>query len=560
MRGGRVRKLLISAVCVTVASLLLAPAAPAVDEVNTQRLRNGVTTSGILEHMRTFQRLANANDGNRAATTPGYDASLAFVERRMNRAGYETERVPFPFATWEQNGAALLQREGSPPYAEGTPDAAGDYIVAQFSGSGNVTAPIVTTGTAELPPSGGPGSGTDGCEETDWAGKDLTGKVALIQRGTCAFTDKIALAERLGAAAVLIFNDGFPDREEPVQIGANPFTGIPVAMVSNDVGEALYTAAQTGTVNVTFTVSTTTEEVTQYNLIADTPTGDPERTIVVGAHLDSVEEGPGINDNGSGSSSILKIAEEIADLPRNPRNRIRFAWWGAEEAGLVGSTAYVDGLVESGEIDDIEANLNFDMLSSPNFVRLVYDGDNSTGEGSVGPPGSAEIEQVFLDYFDSVDLETTPTPFDGRSDYGPFITPAAFVPAGGLFSGAEGMKTEEEEAIYGGAPGSWYDPCYHQACDTFGTIVYEPPLDAAGLEVGSEAADAAQMRGNGPIGLGQLADGAADATWTLARSQSPLAGPAVARTTRVGSARKRYRRAYRRAAKQRVYSGGQVIR
>ena len=161
-------------------------------------------------------------------------------------------------------------------------------------------------------------------------------------------------------------------------------------------------------------------------------------------------------------------------------------------------------LIDSGEIDDIEANLNFDMLGSPNFVRFVYDGDNSTGEGDVGPPGSAEIEQVFLDYFDAVGLPVEPTAFDGRSDYGPFIAPAAFVPAGGLFSGAEGVKTAEQAAIYGGAAGSWYDPCYHQACDTFSTQVGMPPLDAAGLEEGSQAADAALMDGNGPKGLGQL--------------------------------------------------------
>jgi len=167
-----------------------------------------------------------------------------------------------------------------------------------------------------------------------------------------------------------------------------------------------------------------------------------------------------------------------------------------------------------GEIDDIEANLNFDMLASPNFVRFVYDGDNSTGDGAEGPPGSAEIEQVFLDHFESEGLETEPTAFDGRSDYGPFIAPAAFVPAGGLFSGAEGTKTAEEEAIYGGAAGSWYDPCYHQFCDTFSTVVYEPPFvpgdpdaSATGLEAGSEAADAAQMRGNAQ---------SASASWPMA--------------------------------------------
>jgi Zn-dependent M28 family amino/carboxypeptidase len=438
-----------------------------------------VTVGGILDHMRAFQRIANANGDTRAAATPGYEASLDYVERRLKRAGYQVSREPFPFADWEQNGPALLQREGQAPYVEGDD---GDYVVAQFSGSGNVTAPLVTTGTAELPPAGGPGTGTDGCEESDWAGKTLTGKIALIQRGTCPFVDKINLAKSLGAAAVLIFNDGGTDREAPFQIGAPPFIGIPVAMTSNDLGEALYTAAQAGTVNLTFNVSTTTEEVTQHNLIADSKWGDDERTIVVGGHLDSVEEGPGINDNGSGTGSILEIAEQIAKLKNKPRNQIRFAFWGAEEAGLIGSSEYVAQLIDSGEIDDIEANLNFDMLASPNFVRFVYDGDNSTGEGDEGPPGSAEIEQVFLDYFERKGLPVEPTAFDGRSDYGPFIAPAAFVPAGGLFSGAEGVKTAEQAAVYGGAAGSWYDPCYHQACDTFRTVVYEPPLDAGALE------------------------------------------------------------------------------
>jgi Zn-dependent M28 family amino/carboxypeptidase len=550
----------------TVAALLLAPAALAdPDEVNTQRLRNGVTTSGILNHMRALQRAANANDGNRAANTTGYDASLDYVERRMIRAGYETERVPFDFAEFTQNGPSTLQ-VGPTVYAEGEIEG-GDYVVAQFSGSGTVTGPIVPIDYTG-PPSG-PGASTSGCEPTDFPANPAPNSIALIQRGTCVFLDKIQNAVDAGYAAVLIANDGVangPDpRVEPFQITAEAFTPVPVAMTSSTVGLALLAAAGQ---NATFAVDATTTETVQYNLIADTPTGNPERTTVVGAHLDSVEEGPGINDNGSGSGTILEIAEEIAELPRNPRNRIRFAWWGAEEAGLIGSTAYVADLLESDEIDNIEANLNFDMLASPNFVRFVYDGDNSTDEGEPGPPGSAEIEQVFLDHFESVGLETTPTAFDGRSDYGPFIAPDAIVPAGGLFSGAEGVKTAEEEAIYGGAAGSWYDPCYHQFCDTFSTVVYEPPFvagdpeaSAEGLEAGSEAADAAAMRGNGPIGLGQLADGAADATWTLARSQSPLVGPAAAQTARVGgSARKRYRKAYRRAAKHRVYKGGQVIR
>ena len=424
------RRLLISAVTMTVAALLLVPAAfAAPDDVNTERLRNGVTTSGILNHMRALQRVGNANDGNRAANTTGYEASLDYVERRMNRAGYETERVPFDFAEWTQNAPATLQ-VGTTVYTEDT-----DYVVAQFSGSGNVTGPIVPIDYTGMPPTAG--ASTSGCELTDFPANPAPNSIALVQRGTCVFVDKIANAVEAGYAAVLIANDGFPDRIEPIEIGANPFTPIPAAMTSSTVGLALLNpAGQTAT----FSVDATTTESVQHNLIADTPTGNPERTTVVGAHLDSVEEGPGINDNGSGTGTILEIAEEIAELPRNPRNRIRFAWWGAEEAGLVGSTAYVADLLESGDIDDIEANLNFDMFASPNFVRFVYDGDNSTDEGEAGPPGSAEIEQVFLDHFESAGLETTPTAFDGRSDYGPFIAPEALVRRGRPVLGRRGRQ------------------------------------------------------------------------------------------------------------------------
>jgi Zn-dependent M28 family amino/carboxypeptidase len=557
-----VKKALTVAAATMAAVLLPAPAAGAVDDVNTNRLRNGLTTGGILDHMRSFQRIANANDGNRAAAFPGYDASLAYVERRLDRAGYRTRRHAFPFARWVQNGPATLQREGFPPFVEGNDENPGDYLVAQFSGSGNVTAALITPSDTQIPPPGGAGSGTSGCEREDWpaGNQPLAGRIALIQRGTCTFVSKIQLAKDLGAVGVIIFNDGFPGRQEPINIGAPQFIGIPVVMTSSGVGESLLNAAQQGTVNVTMIVDATTTEVTQFNLIADTRRGDPDRTIVVGAHLDSVEEGPGVNDNGSGSGTLIEMAEQIARLPREPRNRIRFAWWGAEESGLVGSTAYVGDLMESGEIDDIEANLNFDMLSSPNFVRFVYDGDNSTGTGSVGPPGSAQIEQVFLRYFESQGLPVAPTPFDGRSDYGPFIAPEAFVPAGGLFSGAEGVKTEAQAATYGGAAGSWYDPCYHQVCDTFSTILGQPPLDADGLQEGEEAADAALIDGNGPRGLGQLADGAAHTLWTLARSRSPLVGPAAARRARTARAKRRFVRSARRASQRRQWKGGLRIR
>jgi Zn-dependent M28 family amino/carboxypeptidase len=201
-------------------------------------------------------------------------------------------------------------------------------------------------------------------------------------------------------------------------------------------------------------------------VLADSSYGNPRRTIVVGAHLDSVQEGPGLNDNGSGTATILEIAEELDELGIRTRNRVRFAFWGAEELGLIGSQFYVDSL-GARQLDNIEANLNFDMVGSPNFVRFVYDGDGSD-TGIKGPKGSPRIEDIFVGHFRRQGLETDPTAFDGRSDYGPFI--AVGIPAGGLFTGAEGIKTEEQEAIYGGEAGIPYDPCYHQACDTIDNV------------------------------------------------------------------------------------------
>jgi Zn-dependent M28 family amino/carboxypeptidase len=328
-----------------------------------------------------------------------------------------------------------------------------------------------------------------------------------MQRGTCPFTQKYQMAKDAGAAAALIFNDGFPDREAPLATTAPPNVGIPAAMISSQVGRSLWTEAQSGTVTLNMVVDATTTPNTEVNVIADSPRGDRDRTIVVGAHLDSVAEGPGINDNGSGSSGILEIAEEVAELRNDrPRNRLRFAFWGAEEAGLVGSTAYVAEQVQNGGIEDIEANLNFDMIGSPNFVRFVYDGNTSDTAPPPGgaPNGSGQIEQLFLRHFSREGLATDPTAFDGRSDYGPFI--ANGVPAGGLFTGAEQLKTQRQQQIYGGFAGMPFDPNYHEDGDTFFNLSY--------------------------TALDQMSDAAAHATWTLAESRSEVTDARAAKVKR----------------------------
>ena len=490
-KGDRVRRALIAVTAALSAALVLAPAASAIDKVNTSDLRAGLTVAGIMEHQQQFQTIADLNGGNRAATFPGYDESVQYVANRMRAAGFRVRLDPFDFAKWEKNGPSTLERTSPDPHVwvEDT-----DYVVSQFSGGGDVTGPVFVAGNTEIPPSGGAGTSVSGCDPADFDGMP-TGAIALMQRGTCPFVQKYDNARDAGAGAALIFNDGFAGREEPIFITAPQGMGIPAIMISNDVGEELVTQVRAGqNPTVHAFVDATTTPLTQYNVIADSRQGNPDRTIVVGAHLDSVEEGPGINDNGSGSSTLIEMAEQVSELDVAPRNRLRFAFWGAEEAGLVGSTAYVDELVEEGTIDRIEANLNFDMVGSPNFVRFVYDGDLSDSAPPPGgaPNGSGQIEGVFADYFRSQKLKHDPTAFDGRSDYGPFI--ANGVPAGGLFTGAEGIKTSRQAGIYGGTAGAPYDPCYHQECDTI-------------VNLSSTALD-------------QMSDAAAHAAWTLARSES----------------------------------------
>ncbi len=239
-----------------------------------------------------------------------------------------------------------------------------------------------------------------------------------------------------------------------------------------------------------FASTETDLEATTWNLIATSRKGNATEQVINGAHLDSVVEGPGINDNGSGTSAILEIAEEMSELGVTPRRQLKFAFWGAEESGLLGSEYYVEQLGPNG-VGDVYANLNFDMVGSPNYVRFVYDGDGSDTPDA-GPPGSAQIEELFVNHFASQGLASDPTAFDGRSDYGPFI--AAGIPAGGLFTGAEGIKTAEQAAVYGGTAGVAYDPCYHQACDT--------------------------IRNLSTKALSEMSDAAAHASLTLARSRS----------------------------------------
>ena len=206
------------------------------------------------------------------------------------------------------------------------------------------------------------------------------------------------------------------------------------------------------------------ETRTDVNVIAELPGNNANNVVMAGAHLDSVQAGPGINDNGSGSAAILETALMMAKV--KPENTIRFAWWGAEEEGLIGSQAYVDGLSQA-EKDRIAMYMNYDMVGSPNYIQMVYDADESSFDVPVGfvPDGSIAIEDLYESYYTLIGEPYDDAEFSGRSDYEAFILEG--IPSGGLFTGAEEPKTALQQSIWGGTTGEQLDPCYHLACDTF---------------------------------------------------------------------------------------------
>jgi Zn-dependent M28 family amino/carboxypeptidase len=209
-------------------------------------------------------------------------------------------------------------------------------------------------------------------------------------------------------------------------------------------------------------LATTIEDRRSRNVVAQTTTGSPDHVVMAGAHLDSVPAGPGINDDGSGTAALLETAAHLGGAPP-VANAVRFAFWGAEEEGLVGSTHYVAGLPDADR-KKIALYLNLDMVGSPNAGYLAYDGDDSDHEGAgPGPAGSAGVERVLVEQLAAAGVTAEGTDFDGRSDYGPFIE--AGIASGGLFTGAEETKTPEQAKRWGGQAGEPFDRCYHQACD-----------------------------------------------------------------------------------------------
>ena len=368
-----------------------------------------ITATELSEHLNALQRVADRSGGTRAAGTPGYDASVDYVAGRLRAAGWRVGSQPVALPYFELRRASL--RVGGRPLRRER-----DFQVLSYSGSGSVTGTIRPAG--------------DGCSESDFAELG-PGDVPLVSRPECFFREKAELAERAGADALLVSADSSSSRGIFSGTLAGPGIEIPVVIASSRALED----AGAGT-PVRIRVDATTERRTTRNVVAETPGGSGERVVMAGGHLDSVQGGPGINDNGSGVAALIEMAEALGTKP--PGARVRLAFWGAEELGLLGSRHYVRSL-GSDERGRIRAYLNLDMVGSPNAAPELYsDGDAGIAR-VLRRSTSAELGGV------SAGIGSDHAPFD-----------AAGVPIGGLYTGGPELGP-------GGRP---RDACYHLSCDT----------------------------------------------------------------------------------------------
>ncbi|MGK5529815.1 M28 family peptidase [Streptomyces sp. URMC 129] len=215
--------------------------------------------------------------------------------------------------------------------------------------------------------------------------------------------------------------------------------------------QALLDEAGFETVKQKFTHAGTTG----YNLIAEWPHATGDGALLAGAHLDTVPGAPGANDNGSGSAVLLAVALAVAEADLRPETALRFAWWGAEEVGLIGSGHYLDSLPDADRAA-LTGYLNADMVGSVNTGYFVYDDDPT-------------LAAALTDWFDAHGVPTEPAAaMAGRGDHVPFLD--AGIPVSGVFTGAAEIMTEDQAALWDGTAGEPFDPCYHQACDDLDNV------------------------------------------------------------------------------------------
>ncbi|KAI0449484.1 peptidase family M28 [Xylaria acuta] len=398
-------------------------------KISSKKLQADLKTENLWSHLVALDKIASVNGGNRAFGLPGYAASVDYVWEKVSKIkGAKTWKQDFPSLFNYVESIELKFNDESIyvyglTYSPSTPDE-------------GITAELVL----------GP-EGTSGCDAANYGGLDVEGKVVLVDRFQCpvggTLAGRVRPAAASGAVAVIVYNN-VETNVTAGTLSAPSVDFVPAGFINQADGLALKKRLQSGEkIEAYFQQDQIVEERITQNVFLESKDGDPDNIVVLGAHLDSVQAGPGINDDGSGTALLLELSKAV--LKYKTTTKVRFAWWGAEENGLIGSKYYCSNL-KAPEINKILAYLNFDMVSKGYFG--VGDTDGSA-HGSIGPVGSEVIEQIYIDYYTSQGLEVTPAILTNGSDYASFW---------GILNKPFGFINT------GTAPAQ--DPCYHQACDT----------------------------------------------------------------------------------------------
>ncbi|KAK5658477.1 hypothetical protein OQA88_1866 [Cercophora sp. LCS_1] len=400
--------------------------------VSVDRLRNTLTS---------LDAIAKTHGGNRAFDTPGYNASLDFILSHTNRLSskFDTHLHRFTAPQYTLFNKSLTGPDGKEVFA------AVPYFGPPTPLPDGITGLLVNT-----PVDDERGSM---CLEEQWVGVEAKGRIALVKRGLCPFAQKLELAKKHGALAVIVYNNNPGNDFLNIGLGSDSDKAIPIVIISFGDAQPWISSLNAGEdVKVTLIINAVSENRPSWNIISQTKAGDANKVIMLGAHLDSVVQGPGINDDGSGSALVLELMEIISQYDDFP-HAVRFGWWGNEEGGLVGSTAYVDDLAkDEKELDKIKLYFNYDMVGSmvPSYyVARSQNGGNTTQY--MGDVIKAEgATPLFTEYGDPNDPSQS-----GNSDYYAFIRSG--IPIASIHTG-------------GGDPA---DVCYHQACDTIDNINWD---------------------------------------------------------------------------------------
>ena len=420
-----------------------APAEPVVGFAD--ELADKVTVAGMNVHLEKLQEIADANGGNRADGSPGFGASVDYVVKALQDKGFEVQTPEFKRLETLTAGKPVVTVAGR------------SFQVDQASlllqtPAGGLTGPV-------LKPSRSPG-----CAPADYPARAAKGAVAVVDDTTCSVVVKQKAAIAKGAAALVVVSAGGRNGSPPGLFERDYYEQltIPVAIIGTDGGAALRRAITPAKV----VLDGRTVKRMSRNVLAQTKTGSANEVVMVGAHLDSVALGPGINDNGSGVSAVLETALQMGADPA-VNNAVRFAFWGAEENRLAGSVDYVFGRTRD-ELNDIALYLNFDMIGSPNAGYFTYDGDQSgVANADVSddvPIGSDGLERTLAGYLNLAGKRPADTPLIANTDLSPFMT--AGVPVGGVTTGGPQDKTNVQARLWGGKAGEPFDPNYHSPRDT----------------------------------------------------------------------------------------------